>query len=160
MNTFNVVPLIVQRALRDNQPTIVFDWLIDQSNLTLAYGMWKKPMDAIEALTRALKKVIPEKRAPYRWYRGLLYIQAQLPALAEQDFTAVIATYAEHRHTSMLARAYARVLLGDVRGALEDNDRLPEGTVLILDRVITPQWIGNSCNAAWERNAHRHASAA
>lgn len=140
-------PDTIKLALRERRFGDVLQWIEDKNppNAGLlqacVYDWWGKPMDAAQILTTALKRVPQEDRVAYLWYRGLLYIQAQMPAWAEQDFDAVILHHRAHPELSRLARAYAKVLLGDVRGALEDVDGLPNETTLTLDRVVTPAWV-------------------
>lgn len=144
-------------ALREGRFEHVLDW-IDQEGppdagllKACVYDWWGKPMDAIDALTRALKTLSRQEHSVYLWYRGLMYIQAQMPAWAEQDFDVVLLKSRAHPELARLARAYAKVLLGDAKGALEDADGLPPETVLTLDRVVTPIWIENYANAALRR---------
>ncbi len=144
-------------ALREGRFEHVLDW-IDQEGPPNAgllkasvYDWWGKPMDAIETLTRALKTASRQEHPVYLWYRGLMYIQAQMPDWAEQDFDVVLLKSSAHPELSRLARAYAKMLLGDAKGALEDAEGLPPDTVLTLDRVVTPIWIENYANAALRR---------
>lgn len=144
-------------ALREGRFEHVLDWIDQEGPLDAGllkasvYDWWGKPMDAIDALTRALKTVPRPEQSVYLWFRGLMYIQAQMPAWAEQDFDVVLLKSSAHPELSRLARAYAKVLLGDAKGALEDAEGLPPETVLTLDRVITPAWIENYANAALRR---------
>lgn len=144
-------------ALQQGRFEHVLEWIEQESSRDVGllkasvYDWWGKPLDAIEALTRALKTVSPQEQTVYLWYRGLMYIQAQLPAWAEQDFDVVLLKSSAHPELTRLARAYAKVLLGDAKGALEDAEGLPPETILTLDRVVTPHWIENYANAALRR---------
>lgn len=147
----------IKDALKDRRFGDVLQW-IDEKNPPNAgllqacvYDWWGKPMDAVQALTSALKRIAQEERGTYLWYRGLLYIQANMPAWAEQDFDAVMLHHRAHPDLSRLARGYAKILLGDARGALEDVDGLPKETTLALDRVVTPGWINTYALATLHR---------
>lgn len=147
----------IRSALKEGRFEYVLAWLDNESPpraglLKAAVYDWSgKPLDAIDALTRALKSLAPQERAACLWYRGLLYIQAAMPALAEQDFDVVLSKSRAHPSLTKLARAYAKVLLGDARGALDDIDGLPHGTTLALDRIVTPAWIENYTTATLRR---------
>lgn len=142
-----VWPEHVRIALREERFEHVLHW-IDSENLpdtgllqAAVYEWSGKPMAAAEVLTRSLKSLSLDKQLAYIWYRGLMYTQASMPALAEYDFDAVLYKKSAHPELARLARAYARVLMGDAVGALEDVDGLPHDTVLSLDRVVTPTWV-------------------
>lgn len=152
-----VWPEHIRLALKERRFEQVLDWIDKDAPLNAGllkasvYEWWGKPMDAADALTRALKSIPRQERFAYLWYRGLMYIQAQMPAWAEQDFDVVIEQNSAHPDLTRLARAYAKVLLGDVRGALEDVDGLPRDTTLTLDRVVTPKWIDSYATSALHR---------
>lgn len=154
-------PAHIQNALRDGHIDDVCAWLDASSQKEApllkasAYASVGQYHSSIEVLTRAMKHLPLAAQENYQWYRGLMYIHAALPALAEQDFTDLLDTNKEHRNLSRLARAYARILLGDIRGALEDNDGLSQESILAIDRVVTPLWIHNFANANWFRHEQK-----
>lgn len=147
MITTSVWPKHIVSALQEGLFEQVIDWIEKEAprdaGLLKAsvYEWWGKPMEAADALTRALKVLPLQEHSAYRWYRGLMYMHASMPSWAEQDFDAFIVQSLAHPDLAKLARAYAKVLLGDVRGALEDVEGLPRDTTLALDRTITPDWI-------------------
>lgn len=153
----SVWPEHVRRALKDGRFEQVLAWIDEEGPLNAGllkasvYEWWGKPMDAAEVLTRALKSLSPQDKPSYIWYRGLMYIQASMPAWAEQDFDVVLLKSRAHPALVKLARAYAKVLLGDARGAQDDIDGLPPSTILTLDRIVTPAWIENYTTAALSR---------
>lgn len=155
----SVWPTHIINALKDGRFEQALDWIENAkpNNAGLlkasVYEWWGKPLDAAEALTRALKSLPPQEQSTYFWYRGLLYIQASMPAWAEQDFDVFILKSRAHPELARLARAYARVLLGDTHGALEDIDGLPQNTTLALDRTVTPKWIQTYADADLVRGA-------
>jgi hypothetical protein len=150
-------PENMQRALREGRFEQVLAWIEEEGPLDAGllkasvYEWWGKPMDAVDVLTRTLKSLPRSTRTEYIWYRGLMYIHASMPAWAEQDFDVVLLQSRAHPQLTKLARAYAKVLLGDVRGALEDIDGLPLNTTLMLDRIVTPVWIENYTAATLHR---------
>lgn len=161
-------PTDVQNALNNGRFDLVLEWIdtsapkdgLDTFLLKASvYDWWGKPLDAVQVLTSGLKGLAEDKRWTYLWYRGLMYIQANMPALAEQDFDAVLIKGRAHPELTRLARAYAKMLMGDARGALEDIDGLPSNTVLSLDRVITPDWLDDLAHASLRRRAPKEGSA-
>lgn len=161
----SIWPEHIRNALKDERFEQVLAWIDEEGppNAGLlkasVYEWWGKPLDAIEALTRALKSLPSQDRPSYTWYRGLMYIQASMPAWAEQDFDAVLLKSRAHPDLTKLARAYAKVLLGDAVGALEAIEGLPRDTVLTLDRVVTPKWIENCSMASLQRGVLKERNA-
>lgn len=155
----SVWPKHIVSALQAERFEQVLDWIEQEAprdaGLLKAsvYEWWGKPMEAADALTRALKCLPLQEHSTYLWYRGLMYVQASMPSWAELDFDAFIVQSRAHPNLARLARAYAKVLLGDVRGALEDIDGLPRDTTLALDRTVTPEWIRTYATAALARGA-------
>lgn len=155
----SVWPKHIVGALQEGRFEQVLDWIEKEAprdaGLLKAsvYEWWGKPMEAADVLTRALKILPLQEHSTYLWYRGLMYVQASMPSWAELDFDAFIVQSRAHPDLARLARAYAKVLLGDVRGALEDIDSLPRDTTLVLDRTVTPDWIQNYAAAALARGA-------
>ena len=150
-------PEHIKSALKDGRFELVLAWIDDEHPPNAAllkaslYEWWGKPLDAVEVLTRVLKNLPLHERSSYTWYRGLMYIQASMPAWAEQDFDTVFFQSHLHPNLTRLARAYAKVLLGDALGALEAIEGVPHDTVLALDRIVTPSWIEHCTMASLRR---------
>ena len=161
----SVWPEHIRDALKEKRFAQVLDWIETENPCDAGllkasvYEWWGKPMDAVDVLTRALKNLPGKEHLPYLWYRGLMYVQASMPAWAEQDFDVFIVKSPAHPDLAKLARAYARVLLGDVHGALEDINGLPLGTTLVFDRVVTTKWIIDYATAALKRTVLKESNA-
>ena len=119
--------------------------------LASLYEITHKPLDAINTVTQHLK-LHPQSASYLCWYRGLLYLKVQLPGLAEPDFEYVITNSSTLFSLGVLARSYARLLLGDVQGALLDSDSIDPNTTLVIDRIVTPSWIKNIASTWLHRN--------